>query len=303
MNDIHLQATIARKVQCSGVGIHAGKMVRVAINPAPVNHGIQFMRTDLPDCPRIAARFNKVVDSSMATVIGENGIIVSTIEHLMAAFTGLGIDNALVEINSHEMPIMDGSAGPFTSLLRHAGIHSQGSPRCYLVVDKPIELKADGKFVGIYPASHFKITCRIEFRHPLIEVQEYSTTITRDNFEKQIAQARTFGFLHEKEYLKKYGLGKGASIDNAIVIDNDALLNEDGLRYPDEFVRHKLLDCMGDFALLGLPIMGYIVCHRSGHSFHHAFIKKLFRQKDAWRTKYFSHESSWDNASAKKLAH
>ena len=303
MDQIHLQKTISKKAAYSGVGVHSGQVVHLSVHPAPVNHGIQFMRTDLPDRPCISARFNKVVDTSLATVIGDNGFIISTIEHLMAAFSGLGIDNALVEVNSYEMPIMDGSAGPFSQMLLSAGIQYQDAPRCYLVVNKPIELKENGRFVGIYPAPHFRISCTIEFQHPLIQTQEYSIVITKDHFEKQVASARTFGFLHEQEYMKKFGLGQGACLDNVVVIGQDGVLNEDGLRYPDEFVRHKLLDCIGDFALLGLPIMGHIVAKRSGHSFHHAFVEKFFQEKDAWQTKSFDDETAWAHAPAKQLAY
>ncbi len=303
MNPVHLQTTIAKEAECTGVGVHSGHVVRLSVKPAPVNHGIQFMRSDLPDRPSLAARFNKVVDTSLATVIGENGFIISTIEHLMAAFCGLGIDNALVTLNSYEMPIMDGSAGPFARMLSQAGIEFQEAPRCYLVVNRPIELEQDDKFVGIYPAPHFKISCSIEFQHPLIQTQEYSVIITKDHFEKQIANARTFGFIHEQEYMTKFGLGQGASLDNVVVIGPDGVLNEGGLRYPDEFVRHKLLDCIGDFALLGLPILGHIVARRSGHSFHHAFVEKFFQEKDAWRTKSFAQDCEWTDAPAKQFAY
>ena len=303
MDPIHLQKTIAREVECTGVGVHSGRVVRLSVKPASVNHGIQFMRTDLPDRPCIPARFNKVVDTSLATVIGENGFIISTIEHLMAAFTGLGIDNALVEVDSYEMPIMDGSAGPFSKMLLSAGIRHQDVLRCYLVVNKPIELEENDKFVGVYPAPHFRISCTIEFQHPLIQTQKYSIIINGDHFEKQIADARTFGFLQEQEYMKKFGLGQGASLDNVVVIGQDGVLNEDGLRFPDEFVRHKLLDCIGDFALLGLPIMGHIVARRSGHSFHHAFVKKFFQEKDSWQTKSFNDKTDWTDTPAKQLAY
>ncbi len=303
MNHSHCQTTIAREAECTGVGVHSGQMVRLAVKPAPENHGIQFIRTDLPDQPRIPARFNKVVDTSLATVIGENGFIISTIEHLMAAFTGMGIDNALVEVDSYEMPIMDGSAKPFSRMLRAAGIKHQETRRCYLVVNQPIELEENEKFIGIYPAPHYKITCRIEFQHPLIQTQEYSVVITPDDFEHQIAAARTFGFLQEQAYMKKFGLGKGASLDNVIVIGQDGILNEDGLRYPDEFVRHKLLDCLGDFALLGLPILGHIVAKCSGHSFHHAFVEKFFQEKNAWQTKSCEDHAAWTDTPAKQLAY
>lgn len=303
MNENHLQKTIAREAECTGVGVHSGKIVQLSVKPAPINHGIQFMRTDLPDRPCIPARFNKVVDTSLATVIGDNGFIISTIEHLMAAFAGLGIDNALVEVNSYEMPIMDGSAGPFAEMLLSAGIQYQEAPRCYLVVNKPIELKESNKFVGIYPARKFQITCTIEFPHPLIQTQEYSIMVTKEHFKKQIADARTFGFIQEQAHMKKFGLGQGASLDNVVVIGHDGVLNEGGLRYPDEFVRHKLLDCIGDFALLGLPIMGHVIAKRSGHSFHHAFVEKFFQEKDAWQTKSFDDETTWADLPAKQLAY
>jgi len=302
MDHSQSQKTIAREVSCSGIGVHSGQVVSLAVKPAPANHGIQFVRTDLPNLPRIPARFNKVVDTSLATVIGSEGIIISTIEHLMAAFTGLAIDNALVEVNSYEMPIMDGSAGPFTRMLISAGIQNQSAARCYIVVNEPVELKEDNKFVGIYPAPHFQVSCTIEFNHPAIKTQRYSIVIDGDHFEKQIANARTFGFLYEQEYMKKFGLGQGASLKNVVVIDNDGVLNEDGLRYEDEFVRHKLLDCIGDFSLLGLPILGHVVAKRSGHAFHHAFVEKFFRHKDAWQTRTFERNASWIQNPGKQLA-
>ena len=298
----YMQKTIAREVSCSGVGVHSGRMVQLTVKPAPTNHGIQFVRTDLPNRPCIPARFNKVVDTSLATVIGSDGFIVSTIEHFMAALTGLAIDNALVEVNSYEMPIMDGSAGPFARMLKSAGIEEQDAPRCFFVVNEPIELAEDNKFVGIYPDPHFRITCSIEFEHPLIQFQECSVIISGDRFEKQIADARTFGFLQEQEHMKKYGLGQGASLDNVVVIGQDRVLNEGGLRYPDEFVRHKLLDCIGDFSLLGLPILGHIVARRSGHAFHHAFVEKFFLQKHAWQTRTFDEHSAAEVISGKRFA-
>jgi UDP-3-O-[3-hydroxymyristoyl] N-acetylglucosamine deacetylase len=284
MNQFNVQKTIARPVSCSGVGVHSGKQVNLTVQPAPLSHGIKFRRVDLPDCPSVAARFSNVVDTSLATVIGNDGFIVSTIEHLMAAFAGLGIDNAVVDVDAHELPIMDGSAGPFAEMLIKAGIVGQKGPRCYFIIKKPIELEADGKFVGIYPAAHFQISCTIEFDHPLIRTQTHSAIITADYFLKEIAGARTFGFYHEVELMKKYGLGQGASLDNAVVIDREGVLNEGGLRFEDEFVRHKLLDCIGDFSLLGLPIQGHIVAKKSGHNFHHTFLEKFFREKDSWQT-------------------
>ena len=278
------QRTVARPISCSGVGVHSGKKVNLTIKPAPSNHGIKFIRTDLPDCPSISAHFNMVVDTSMATVIGYEGFIVSTIEHLMASFAGLSLDNALVELDTYEMPIMDGSAGPFTSMIKEAGIKEQDTPRFFFVVKEPIELHKDGKEVAVYPHPTYKITCTIEYDHSLIKKQSYSIDVTDQVFENEICRARTFGFLHEYEYLKRYGLARGVSLDNVVVIDKHDVVNDDGLRYQDEFVRHKILDCIGDFSLLGMPILGHVVLYKSGHAFNHAFLKEFFAQKESWET-------------------
>ncbi|MEA3427991.1 MAG: UDP-3-O-acyl-N-acetylglucosamine deacetylase [Thermodesulfobacteriota bacterium] len=278
------QRTIAGLINCSGVGIHSGKKVNLTIKPAPTNHGIKFKRTDLPDSQSISAHFNMVVDTSLATVIGYDGFIVSTIEHLMATFAGLSIDNALVEIDCYEMPIMDGSAEVFTSSIIAAGIKEQNSQRCFFVVKEPIELKENGKFVGIYPESSFKITCDIDYDHPLIKKQSYTIELSDEVFEREICRARTFGFLHEYEEMKRFGLARGCSLDNVVVIDREKILTKNGLRYKDEFVRHKLLDCIGDFALLGMPVLGHVKVSKSGHFFNHAFLKKFFAQKESWET-------------------
>lgn len=296
------QNTISTPVSCSGVGVHSGKTVNLTIKPAPLHHGIQFVRKDLPDCPQIAARFNQVVDTSLATVIGYNGFIVSTIEHLMAAFAGLSIDNALVEVDGYEMPIMDGSAGPFTAILKTAGIESQPGPKCFFVVKRPIELRDGDKFVGLYPASEFKITCTINYAHPLIGIQSLTRTINRETFVDEIATARTFGFLGEYELLKQYGLAKGGSLDNVVVIDTNEILNPDGLRFADEFVRHKLLDCIGDFSLLGMPIFGHLIAKKTGHAFNHAFLQKFFDLKECWETSTFYDSLGHSPISSKALA-
>ena len=278
------QRTLKTPASCSGIGVHSGKAVNLTIHPAPANHGIKFVRTDLLNSPDISAHFNQVVDTSLATVIGYDGFIVSTIEHLMAAFSGLSIDNALVEVDAYEMPIMDGSAGPFTDMILKAGIETQQSPRCYFVIKEPIELQENGKFVGLYPAARFKISCTMEYDTPLIQKQSYAVELSEKTFAADVCRARTFGFLHEYEMLKHYGLGQGGSLDNCIVIDQDKILNPDGLRYQDEFVRHKILDCIGDFSLLGMPILGHIVLDKSGHAFNHAFLQKFFSQKGSWIT-------------------
>jgi len=279
------QNTIEKPISCSGVGVHSGKKVNLTIKPAKINHGIKFVRTDLPDKPVISAHMNMVVDTSNATVIGNDGAIVSTIEHLMASFAGLSIDNAVVELDAYEMPIMDGSAGPFTELIKSAGIQQQAGPKCFFMVTEPIEHEENGKFVGIYPSPTFKITYTIEYDHPLIGNQTHSIDITRHSFDSEISRARTFGFLHEYEYLQKYGLARGCSLDNVVVIGEDHVVNSGGLRYEDEFVRHKILDCIGDFSLLGMPVIGHVVVSKSGHSFNHAFLAKFFSKKESWETR------------------
>ncbi len=278
------QQTVARTIHCSGIGLHSGQAVNLRIKPAPINHGIKFVRTDLPDKPIIPARFNCVVDTSLATVIGSDGAIVSTIEHLMACLAGLSIDNVLIELDAYEVPVMDGSGGPFTQLILQAGIEQQEAVRHVFVLKDPIELEQDGKFVKAYPDSTFRITCNIEFDHPIIQKQTCSIEVLDRLFECEVSNARTFGFLHEVESMKRYGLARGGSLDNAVVIDKSDVLNADGLRYEDEFVRHKLLDCIGDFALLGMPLLAHIVTTKSGHAFNHAFLEKFFDQKESWET-------------------
>jgi len=296
------QRTLDQKVSFSGIGLHSGKEVHLTLKPAPISHGIKFIRKDLLDNPTIPARFNCVVDTSLATVIGLDGAIVSTIEHLMACLAGLSIDNVIVELDSYEVPVMDGSAGPFTRMILEAGIREQKAERHFFVLKKPIELEQDGKFVGVYPDTTFKITCNIEFEHHLIRKQSCSIEVEEHIFEREISSARTFGFLHEVEYMKRCGLARGGSLDNALVIDKSDILNEGGLRYRDEFVRHKLLDCIGDFSLLGMPILGHIVTRKSGHAFNHAFLKKFFNNKTCWQTKTLPFSSDPAHKTVKSLA-
>jgi len=296
------QRTLSKNVWFSGIGLHSGKKVHLTLKPAPVNHGVKFIRKDLPDNPTIPARFNCVVDTSLATVIGSDGVIVSTIEHLMACLAGLSIDNVVVELNSYELPVMDGSAGPFTRMIMEAGIQEQEAPRHFFVLKEPIELEQDGKFVGAYPDTTFKITCNIDFDHPLIRQQSCSIEVEDHIFEREISSARTFGFLHEVEYMKRYGLARGGSLDNAVVIDENNILNDDGLRFQDEFVRHKLLDCIGDFSLLGMPILAHIVTSKSGHAFNHAFLENFFKNKASWQTLTLDAPADLSSGTAKSLA-
>ncbi len=296
------QRTIARPISCSGVGVHSGKEVTLTIKPTPANHGIKFVRIDLPASPEIPALFNMVVDTSLATVIGNEGAIVSTIEHLMACLAGFSIENALIELDNYEMPILDGSSAVYAKMIKEAGIQELPEPRYFFIVNKPIELKENDKSVIAYPSSTRKITCTIDFPHPLIQTQTLSLTLTDEVFEQEISKARTFGFLHEIEYLKRYGLARGASLETGVAIDETKILNKEGLRFADEFVRHKILDCIGDFSLLGMPILGHIVTNKSGHAFNHAFLQTFFDNKDSWDTRPIEGFSGNDALSSKSLA-
>ncbi|MFO7753381.1 MAG: UDP-3-O-acyl-N-acetylglucosamine deacetylase [Desulfobacteraceae bacterium] len=279
-----LQQTLARPVSCRGIGVHSGRHNTVTIKPAPENHGIKFRRLDIPGTHYIQALFNMVVDTSLATVIGTNGAIVSTIEHLMATFAGLGIDNALVEVENYELPVMDGSAKDFTFAVLEGGIVEQEAERQFFWVKEPVHLKMENKSVSIYPSDTMKITCSIDFDHPLIGRQEITFDHRPDTFSKEICRARTFGFVKDLEYLKKFSLGRGGSLENAVVLDEEKVLNNGGLRYENELVRHKLLDSLGDFSLLGMPIFGHIVTDKSGHALNHMFITKFLKTREAWET-------------------
>ncbi len=300
---MHLcQRTLKKTVRCEGIGLHSGKSVHLTLKPAPINHGIRFIRVDLPGAPGVTAQFNRVVDTSLATVIGSDGCIVSTVEHLMATFAGLSIDNALIELDAYEVPVMDGSAGPFTELITKSGIKDQGVPRHFFTLKEPIELIDGDKSVTAYPSDRFQITCTIDFTHPLIGKQTLSIAVTDEAFSTEICRARTFGFLHEVEYMKRYGLALGGSLDNAVVIDKDHIINTDGLRFPNEFVRHKVLDCLGDFSLLGMPILGHLNVVKSGHAFNHAFLEKFFSQKESWETRWIPGSSPRPASQPKSVA-
>lgn len=284
----HHQRTVAGAVSCSGTGVHSGKTVNLTIKPAPPNHGIKFIRTDLINAPRIPALFKMVTDTTSATVLGIDGAIVSTVEHLLASLAGLSIDNALIEVDGYEIPILDGSAYPFVDMILQAGIEQQEAQRCFFIIKNPVILEENGKSAAIYPDPSFKITYRIEYDNELIGCQEYTLDITEDAFGREISRARTFGFYHEYQTLKNYGLARGGSLDNAVVIDGETILNKGGLRYPDEFVRHKILDCVGDFSLLGMPVLGHIVASKSGHLFNHKLLTRIFAARDSWETRFLS---------------
>ena len=276
------QHTLARPVKCTGIGVHSGRQVHLEILPAPINHGIKFLRTDLPGKPVVSAHFNSVVDTSLATVIGAEGVIVSTIEHLMATFAGLSIDNALVTLDGYEIPIMDGSAAPFTRLLQSAGVQRQEGLRCYFIIRRPIALRQADKAVTVLPADHYRITYAIDFEHPLLDYQELTASLwSRDSFVEKVAPARTFTFEHEVEALRGAGLARGGSLDNAVVVAENRILNPD-LRFPDEFVRHKMLDLTGDLSLIGYPLRGHVVAYRAGHDMHSRLARRIVDSTDRW---------------------
>jgi UDP-3-O-[3-hydroxymyristoyl] N-acetylglucosamine deacetylase len=266
----------------------------MTIKPAPENSGIVFERLDTPKGCKVRASFPNVVQTTMATTIGVNGSRVSTIEHLMAAFFGMGIDNALVQINGEEVPIMDGSSGPFVGLLDKAGISVQTSYKKILLVKKPIKVSDGSRSVKLLPSDALKITCKIDFDHPLIKDQTYEMLFSKPTFIREISRARTFGFLKDVQALWDNGLAQGGSLENAIVVGDNGVLNEDGLRYKNEFVRHKLLDFIGDLAILGATVIGHFVVEKSGHFFNQELLKTLLDQQNCWEELQFTDKNDYD---------
>ena len=278
------QYTVKRPAHCSGTGLHTGKTVSLSIFPAPINHGIVFTRTDLLSRPAIPAKYDRVIDTTLATTLGDSQCQISTVEHLMAALHALGIDNAQVEVDAQELPIMDGSSWPFVELLNEVGRSKQKELRKYIRIVRPLSYSSKDKSIRIEPAKNFKISGSIDFDATLIKKQQFSTTITRQKFVQEIAKARTFGYVEQVEALWKNGLALGGTLDNVIAIhwNRRSVLNEGGLRYQNEFIRHKILDIVGDVALAGAPILGHIIANRSGHSLHHEFLQLLFDNPDCW---------------------
>ncbi len=278
---MHTQQTVRRSVSCSGIGLHSGQKVTLRLKPAPRDHGIRFRRLDL-DGLEVPATVSHVARLQYATGLARDEGSVETVEHLLATLVGLGIDNVLVELNQAEVPIMDGSAASFVYLVHEAGIKSLSAPRRFLKVVRPISLSRGDKRIALYPSDHFKVTYSISFDHPLLRYQSRTMRVTEDAFIDEIAPARTFGFLKEVEMLRQRGLALGGSLDNAIVLGETGVLNS-SLRFDDEFVRHKILDVIGDLALVGYPIVGHLVAHRGGHALHASFARKILNNAEAWR--------------------
>ena len=279
------QVTLARPVLLEGVGIHTGQVTRVTLRPAPAGAGVRFLRTDVNDRdPAIAARAEAVCATRLGTVIGNgDGVTVSTIEHLMAAFCGLGVDNVLVEIDGPEVPIMDGSCGAFVEAIDAAGRRAQNARRRYIEILESIVVTEDGKSAALHPADGFEMAFEIAFDTSAIGRQSVDLSIDEVTFREELAGCRTFGFLHEVEALRRAGLARGGTLDNTLVIEGDKVINPGGLRRADEFVRHKALDAVGDLYLLGAPLMGRYEGRYSGHGLNNALARAVMSRPEAWR--------------------
>jgi len=278
------QRTLKNSIRATGVGLHSGEKVYLSLKPAPVNTGIIFRRTDLEGSPDIDANYDQVGDTTMSTTLIKEGVRVDTVEHLLSAMAGLGIDNAYVELSAPEVPIMDGSAGPFVFLLQSAGIAEQDAPKEFIRIKKPVEVREDDKFARFEPFDGFKVTFTIDFNHPVVDEgnQQTSLDFSSTSFVKEVSRARTFGFMKDIEFLRSQNLALGGSLNNAIVVDEFSILNEDGLRYEDEFVKHKVLDAVGDLYLLRKSLIGEYIGFKSGHGLNNLLLRELMAQPDAW---------------------
>ena len=274
------QRTLRRAVSCAGIGLHSGRKVTLSLKPAPAGFGIRFRRADLGGL-EIPATVTNLARIQYATGLARDEGSVETIEHLLAALVSLGVDNVIVELDHPEVPIMDGSAAPFIYLIHEAGVKRLAAPRRFLKVVRPIALSRGDKRIALYPSDDFKVTYSISFDHPLLRHQARTVRISEESFVEEIAPARTFGFLKEVEMLRQNGLALGGSLENAIVLGETGVLN--ALRFEDEFVRHKILDVIGDLALVGHAIIGHLVAHRGGHALHTEFAAKILEDPDAWR--------------------
>jgi UDP-3-O-[3-hydroxymyristoyl] N-acetylglucosamine deacetylase len=276
-----LQRTIRRHISCVGIGLHSGNKVNLTLKPAPADFGIRFRRTDLGNL-EVPATVHNLSGIQLATGLAHNEVSVETVEHLLAALVSLGVDNVIVELNSPEVPIMDGSAAPFIYLVQEAGIKRLQAPRKYLKIIRPIMISRGDKRIALYPSEHFKVTYSISYDHPLLRHQSRTLRITEESFIEELAPARTFTFLKDVEMLRQNGLALGGSLENAIVLGETGVLNN-ALRFDDEFVRHKILDAVGDLALVGYPVIGHLFAHRAGHALHTEFAAKILEETHAWR--------------------
>jgi UDP-3-O-[3-hydroxymyristoyl] N-acetylglucosamine deacetylase len=278
------QRTLKNVIRATGVGLHSGEMVYLTLRPAAPNTGIIFRRVDLDPVVEIQAKAENVGETALSTTLIEHGQRVSTVEHLLSAFAGLGIDNAYIDLNAPEVPIMDGSAGPFVFLVQSAGIEEQNVAKQFIRIKKPVILEDGDKWAKFEPFDGFKVSFTIDFEHPAFSgcPQQVDVDFSSTSFVREVSRARTFGFMKDIEKLRENNLALGGSMDNAIVVDDYRVLNEDGLRYEDEFVRHKVLDAIGDLYLLGHSLIGAFSGHKSGHEVNNKLLRKLLVQEDAW---------------------
>ncbi|MFC1797191.1 UDP-3-O-acyl-N-acetylglucosamine deacetylase [Pseudomonadota bacterium] len=278
------QRTLKNVIRATGVGIHTGEKVFMTLRPAAVNTGIIFRRTDLDPVVEVPAFATHVGDTSMNTTLEHDGVRVSTVEHLMSAFAGLGIDNAYVDLSNAEVPIMDGSAGPFVFLIQSAGIEQQSAAKRFIRILEPLEVRLDDKWARFDPYDGFRVSFKIDFNHPVFKSHQSfaSVDFSTTSFLKEIARARTFGFMRDIEMLRERNLVLGGSMDNAVVLDDYRVLNEDGLRYEDEFVKHKVLDAIGDLYLLGHGLIGAFSGYKSGHELNNLLLRELLERHSAW---------------------
>lgn len=278
------QRTPNKLIQATGVGLHSGEKVLLTLHPAPVNTGIVFRRTDLDPVVEVKASYENVCDTMLCTSLQHNGVKVATVEHLMSALAGLGIDNAYIDVNAPEIPIMDGSAAPFVFLIQSAGIREQSAQKRFIRIKKSVRVEEGDKYVQFLPHDGYRISFKIDFDHPVFnskpQTAEFDFSAT--SYIKQVSRARTFGFLSDYEKLRQVGLVNGGSLDNAIVVDDYRIVNEDGLRFDDEFVKHKVLDAVGDLYLLGSGLIGAFEGYKSGHGLNNKLVRALMQQEDAW---------------------
>jgi UDP-3-O-[3-hydroxymyristoyl] N-acetylglucosamine deacetylase len=283
------QRTLKNSIRASGVGLHTGKKVLMVLRPALADTGIVFRRTDLPNSEDIPARAENVGETALGTTLVKGESKVSTVEHLLSAFAGLGIDNAIVEVSAPEVPIMDGSAGPFVFLLQSAGIEEQRAPKRFVRVKQPVRVEDGDKWAEFRPFDGFKVNFEIEFNHPIFKrrSQKASMDFSTTSFLREVSRARTFGFMRDLEMMRSRNLALGGNLDNAIVLDDFRVLNEDGLRYEDEFVKHKILDAIGDLYLLGHSLIGEFSGYKSGHALNNKLLRTMLKDRSAWEEVVF----------------
>jgi UDP-3-O-[3-hydroxymyristoyl] N-acetylglucosamine deacetylase len=288
------QRTLKNTIRATGVGLHTGDKIYLTLRPAEANTGIRFRRVDLETPVTIEATPQNVGETMLSTTLVAGEVKISTIEHLLSAFAGLGIDNAIIDVSAAEVPIMDGSAGPFVFLLQSAGVEEQDSPKQYMRIKRSIRVEEGDKWAAFEPFEGFKVTFTIDFEHPAFE--DHVKTATMDfsstTFVKEVSRARTFGFMKDIEKLRQNNLALGGSLDNAIVVDDDKVINEDGLRYADEFVKHKILDAIGDLYLLGHSLIGEFTGYKSGHGLNNKLLRALLNDTDAWEMVTFDDEQN-----------